>query len=65
MRIPFEQIPAEGFELELTEAGWFPEQELARLGPARATARLEREPGRLDRMRFRPWLSSRSADPAG
>lgn len=56
MRIPFEQIPAEGFELELTEAGWFPEQELARRGPARATLRLEREPGRLDRVRMRGRL---------
>ncbi len=56
MRIPFEQIPAEGLELELTEAGWFPEQELARQGPVRATINLAREPGRLDRVRLRGLL---------
>lgn len=56
MRIPFEQIPAEGLDLELSEAGWFPEQELERLGPVRATVNLAREAGRLDRVRLRGRL---------
>lgn len=47
MKIPFEQIPAAGLELEVNDASWFPEEGWVRVGPVRAKLTLTRREQRV------------------
>ena len=47
MKIIFDEIPASGLELELSDQSWFPDQEVTRAGPVRASLFLERRHNRV------------------
>lgn len=47
MQIRFDEIPAEGLELAITDEAWFPDRDIARKGPVEAVLYLEKQDKRV------------------